>query len=352
MDDTLFYKPSGRFSPAAPFLMLAAGIPAGLLLGAIYGVVDFYSPIIYLNVILLGAVGWILGEVVLKIARRAHVRNAWLAGSCGLVAGVSALYAAWVAWIFVLGDRTSDSLFFNPAQLLELANYLAVDGVWSLGSSGGAVNGIFLKAIWCVEALALVGFATVFPALNLARTPYSEATGQWADNATELPPLAAVEAGERKAFRKKLQQGEFETLGQLKPLRGEATSFTVATGRTTSPPGDEVFLTLETVDVVTPKKGDPQIRKTCLARNMIVDAAAWMVMAEIAGSGGGDAGTGGGPAPAEDDADEPVKSFPGLGPAAGEEAAPTSPPKDTFVKHDGDDNTASPHGLPGMPPAP
>ena len=284
MDNALFYKPSGRFSPAAPFLMLAAGVPAGLLLGALYGVVDYYSPIIYLNAVLLAAVGWVLGGVVLVISRRAHVRNAWLAGACGLVAGAAALYAAWVAWIFVLFGRGPDSLVFSPKPLFDVANVLAVDGVWSLGSSGGAVKGLFLKAIWTVEALVLVGFATLWPMLTLGMMPYSEKTHQWADQEEELPPLSAIAAADRKGFRAALLNGEFEVLAGLQPAGEAGDSFTVCTGRTTDPPGDEVFLTLETVDLRVNKEGQTQKIRTGLASNMIVDPEAWGVIRGIAES--------------------------------------------------------------------
>lgn len=351
MDDRLFYKPSGRFSPAAPFLMLAAGIPAGLLMGAIYGALDFYSPIIYLNAVALAAIGWVLGVIVLKIARAAHLRNALLAAACGAVAGLAALYAGWVAWIFVLGGRTSDVLLLDPRDLVQAGQQISQVGAWSLGSSGTPVTGVMLKSIWAVEALVLVGFATVWPALQLSRMPYSEKTNQWADQTEELPPLAAIAAADRKAFKASLRGGEFEALGRLKPAQEGGDAFTICTGRMTDPPGDEVFLTLETVDISVNKKGETQVTKTCLARNMIVDPAAWGVIRGIAESDAAGTGPRGGGGGGVDGDDEPVRPFPGLGPAA--ETAPQAkqggPGAGGGEKPSGD-HAASPHGLPGMPP--
>jgi len=345
MDTPLFYKPSGRFSPASPLLMLTAGIPAGLLMGAVYGALDFYSPIIYLNALALAAIGWVLGVMVLKIARAVHLRNATLAGVCGALAGLAALYAAWVAWIYLLFGRAPDMLLFSPQKLWLTSRVVAEQGAWTLGS-GGPVKGVMLNGVWAVEALILVGFATVWPALQLSRMPYSEKTHQWADQTEELPPLAAIAAEDRKAFKASLRGGEFEALGRLKPAREGGDAFTVCTGRTTDPPGDEVFLTLEAVDISVNKKGESQVSKTCLARNMIVDPAAWGVIRGIAESDAAGTGPrGGGRAGSVDGDDEPVRPFPGLGPAA-----ETGGPVGGGGVKPSDDNAASPSGLPGMPP--
>ena len=386
MDDSLLEKPSGTFRPLAVPGLLGAGVATALLFGGLYGALNFYSPV-YLDLPLLVTAGVGLGLVMLKLARLFYVRSTGLAVTCGGLAGVAAAYGAWVVWVFlVFRGASSQMLLFSPEKLAVVAERLT-DGTLPIATDLSA-DGVLVKALWGAEVLAWFGLAISFVALRLSRVPFSASAGRWATERSELPPLAAVPASARKAFVADLSQGGVRAnvaIRKLKPVPAGAMSFMMATGRTTNPPGDEVFLTLEAVDFAGANKASAKVRRTVLARDLKVDVAAW---SELVKSGSGVGGTGEAAAAranvsaADDDDPVEVRSFPGLGPASESEPpaprpvrpadaeavaaesalAPLSPavldkpaaadtPPATFLKHDPDDTAASPHGLPGMPPA-
>lgn len=333
MNHPLFYKASGRFSPAALVLMLGMGSTAGLLLGGLYGALGFYSPVIYLNAVVVGMVSLGLGRGVVQMARGVHLRHPLLAGACGAVTGLAAWYASWVAWIFVLGGQTREVLLLDPRELIHAAQQVARAGAWSLGGNGEPVTGGLLKGVWAVEALVLIGFAAVWTALDVARRPYSEKAQRWADQVHELPRLVAVEPAKRRAFKEALRGGRFGALGVLKPAREAVGSFTTCVGRTTSPPGDEVFLTLDAVDLGVNAKGQTTVQRERLVRNLAVDQAAWAVLSGFAVPAGI---SGNGPGGHEN--------------SPRERAAPRTSGS-VYVPPVDESPQASPNGLPGMPPA-
>ena len=386
MDDSLLDQPSGTSRPFAVPGLLGAGVATALLFGGLYGALNFYSPV-YLDPLLLVVAGVGLGLVMLKLARLLCVRSTGLAVTCGGLAGVAAAYGAWVVWVFlVFRGASSQMLLFSPEKLAIVAERLTDGSLPSAADLSAA--GVLVKVLWGAEVLAWVGLAISLVLLRLSRVPFSASAGRWATERIELAPLAAVPASAQKALVADLSKGGVSAnvaIRKLKPVPAGAMSFTVATGRTTNPPGDEVFLTLEAVDLTGANKASAKVRRRVLARDVKVDVAAW---SELAKSGSGAGGTGGAAAArpngsaVDDDAPVEARPFPGLGPAsepvrptprpvrpaaaesvAGESTlAPLTPavldtpgdadtPPATFLKHDPDDTAPSPHGLPGMPPA-
>lgn len=289
-EQNLFYKHSGKFSPTAPVAMIVGGGLVGLVAGAVYGVIDWYSPIIYLNLIATVGLGFLVGWVVLKTARATHVRNPVLVGVCGLVAGAAAWYASWVSWVLAGSGWSGDMLILRPDHLWTLADFLAIDGVWGLGRSGEPVSGLALKGVWVIEALIILGIAVVFPYRKIAQTPYSESERAWADHTEVLPALELIPKDQRKAFRQRLADGDFTGLAELAPVADEAAAWTLYQLISTEPDGGggEHFLTITTVENAVNKKGEVNTTTTHVARNVVIDAESRALIKEIVGERPGD----------------------------------------------------------------
>lgn len=273
-DNAMFYKHSGKFSPTAPVAMVVAGGVLGLLAGAVYGVIAAYSPIIYLNLVATVGTGFAVGWGVLKMARAQHVRNPALVGACGVLAGLVAWYASWVMWLWAMGSWSMDWLVLRPDYLYYIADELAIDGVWSVGSSGEPVSGLALKGVWIVEALIMLAIGAGYPAREIARTPYSETERAWADYHEVLPPLALIPKADRKAFKIRLKDGDFGCLGELPPAAEGDAAWTTYELISTQPEGggEAHFLTIHTVENTVDKKNNVTTTTKCVARNVIIDA--------------------------------------------------------------------------------
>lgn len=99
MDDTRYYQASG----AAPFGAVVSasqfGVFAAILCGAIYGIVDWYNPIIYFNFIGALLVPFAVGAALKTRFHSGKIRSMsvrfWTGGVCGLIA----IYCSWWGWL-------------------------------------------------------------------------------------------------------------------------------------------------------------------------------------------------------------------------------------------------------------
>ena len=356
MEHPLVYQPSGRLAPLTVPQLLGGGLVAGVLVGAAYGVAACLNPLKMANPLILIAAGLVLATVMRAVVRWAKCRNPWLAAGGGAVAGAAAVYASWVAWIFALAGGSAESLFFGPGQLRVLAGLLAVDGVWSV--LGMSVNGTALRALWTGEGMLLVALAAVWPALMVLRTPYSEDDGSWAVQ-HETMKFSEIKPGRREAFTGALRRGSFGGLAQLKPAPDGAACFTACTRRFGKDSGPLVFLTLVSVDTKAQPSGKLVMTSTQLTRNLAVETAVWTKMRDQVAQAAAPtrtpvAGPPTAPQPAPSSASQSAsqtaaspafKAAPAPAPDAASAAPNFLPPTDL------DDRTASPNGLPGMPPA-
>ena len=261
------YRPSHKFEAGGVARMLSIVIPAGLGIGALYGVIAWYIPLVYLTCLALAGAAFFIGVVVIKASQDANNRNPPLAFLAGAVAGLAALYAAWVLWIAALSGW--QAWFFNPVDLFGIATELLEDGVWSIGSSGQPVTGVFLATVWIIEALTLVAAPAVLAYLSTRNTPYIESIGQWATEKATYLPLAHYDKPARTALASRLAAGEAEALAELRPADDPEAGYSQATFNYSDADDSQQFLTLETV--TPPKKKDQRPKTDLICRNLLID---------------------------------------------------------------------------------
>jgi hypothetical protein len=126
----LYYKPSGKFSATAPFIMMIFGGIAAIIFGAIYAYISVYNPMVFLNFIATGIFGFILGIAVTMGSTSGKVRAPWLAGLVGLLVGLMGLYFHWVIWSHAALARAEvpGAWFINPIELFYFLSGVADEG--------------------------------------------------------------------------------------------------------------------------------------------------------------------------------------------------------------------------------
>ena len=175
MTTAVYYRHSGASPMNGIMTGLTLAVCAGAVLGAVYGIIDFYSPIIYLNVVAVCGAGAATGAALRTCLRIGKVRNNGYTLLIGLIAGVVALYGSWVTWLAALTEW--EVILVSPLDIVPFAQILAIDGVWEM--KGTTPTGAGLYSIWGIEALLLIGFT-----IAIARAdpiPFCEACDVWTD---------------------------------------------------------------------------------------------------------------------------------------------------------------------------
>lgn len=190
------YQWSGKFKPVA--LLYCAAVLAGcFLMGLLYSALLHYSPLIYINFLATAFIGVAAGMGICKAILKGHVRSKPLAFGTTVAAGFMIFYAAWIGWVFFLpfADEADRHVWvMNPLDLFFQAAAIAPEGMWSIGHLGSSsgnqnVSGIFLWAIWAIEAAILLAAPWWCTRQTMLELPYSEDGEIWMDQIEKSRPL-------------------------------------------------------------------------------------------------------------------------------------------------------------------
>lgn len=183
--EKLFYIHSGKIGP-----QLVIGIPIliiiFILLAFVYAYAVVYIPIIgYLSFLL--TAGFALGAgfstaVVLQFFK---TRNSTFALCFGLIAGIAALYAAWVTFEYVFLNKVSEEevdLFrvADPRVAWNIACFIAEEGWYSMRSF--TPKGAVLWTFWGIEACVIIGVPAYMAHSFIKDSVFCESCKGWADD--------------------------------------------------------------------------------------------------------------------------------------------------------------------------
>ena len=156
MADSRYYK-SSKIVPLGGFFKTGLmGIVSAAIGGALYAVLDFYNPFIYVNILATIGLGAIIGAMVSMGSTSGHVRNSLVSHLAVLASAAFGLYISWVTFIYLLSGVDS-LLVFDPLILVQIIDQIAEIGVWEM--KGFQPKGWQLYGFWGVETLLIVGFA-------------------------------------------------------------------------------------------------------------------------------------------------------------------------------------------------
>lgn len=254
------YQHSGKAPLGGILLTVVGGGIAGVLLGAIYGVLIYYIPFVYINAIITFILGGALAYSVGICAKLGKIRNAGVVTGLGLLVAVVAYYVHWVLWI----ERMSGTQLVDPGQIWAFAATLNALGPWSI--FGWTPTGFALWAIWGIEALIIVGMGSL-GAHGPIDIPFCEATGQWTKET--VVPKHFQPIGDAQTLES--PQSVLHSLQPADEAASEYTEVAVATAE-----GSELrCVSLNQVTVEVDKDGKAEAKKTELVRNMLLDRSSF-----------------------------------------------------------------------------
>ena len=222
-------QPSGEFSAVSVLPILLIGLIASPIIAAIYRIVTYYSPLIYVNFIVTiiagGAVGAILGRLFHRFQMRNQVVAVGLVAVLGLEFVAAAHFTSFHLWtddIIAAAEEqlSADQLaaFKKDWSVLQFIDFFVETG-WEVGrrSTGMPIQGIFVYLVWIVEAGVILGFAWTMTKSQL-RSPYCEACRRWLPVAEENPPSRVQEFATHSVLTDaatKERVSESETVAQV-----------------------------------------------------------------------------------------------------------------------------------------
>lgn len=206
---TPYYRHSGKFSPDAPFVALAVGIPAALLFSWVYAYAILYIPIVgIVTFILTGGLGAGVGFVTGMTLSARKVRSGMVAWGVGLFVGLVTLWLSWVSWIVGLLRRGDEdvswlAVLFSPGDLWAVISKVNEVGAWSF--KGATPTGAVLWVFWACEAAIIVGVAAWVSSLAVA-DPYCESCDTWCTGRQGLATSAKTDVA---SLREGLERKDF-----------------------------------------------------------------------------------------------------------------------------------------------
>lgn len=266
-----YYRWTGTTPPAGVTLCALAALIVSPLLGAIYGVLDAFSPIVYINILVGLGASSISGWCVARAAIYGRVRNSSVVLLAGVLAGVLVFYASWVSWL--AGASKGELVFFDPVKLTTIASALSVEGVWNLSHNSDNVSGAALWAVWAIEGVLLLGMAPYMAHSTFNDACYCESCQVWMPSSAMVAALAPV-SDKGRALRMAFEAGDWAYAQRLGPVEESraAEGFTELQLRSCQDCTRLHLLTASSLSFTRDKKGELQAKRKPIFSNLVVDS--------------------------------------------------------------------------------
>jgi hypothetical protein len=215
METDRYYRHSGRFSPSAVALALAAGLLAAVPMAFVYSYGIVYIPIVgMVSFLLTAGFAAIVGFATGWVLRKGKVRNHGATLAAALPVALFALWAAWVTWVYATLHRADAEvglldLVVQPTGLWNVITIINEKGAWSL--KGLTPTGGLLWGLWALEAGLIVGMV-VWVARECVNLPFCEPCDRWCDKPQVVATLGPTS---KDALAPRLEKGDYAVLGEL-----------------------------------------------------------------------------------------------------------------------------------------
>ena len=261
------YEHSGKAPVGGVLLTLVGGLVAGVVLGAVYGFLIFWSPFVYINAFITLGMGFVLAVAVGGLAKVGKIRNASVVTVLALVVALAAYYVHWVVWV---GRMAEGAVVTDPGQLWLFVQTVNALGPWSI--FGWTPAGFALWAIWAIEAIVIVGIGAI-SAHGVIDVPFCETTCQWTKETTLPKHFRPIESLSTDSPSSLLQA--------LQPEDDTAPAYSEVSVATAD--GSELrCVSVSSVVVETDKDGKEEKEKKSIVRNMLFDRESFERLMQIA----------------------------------------------------------------------
>ncbi len=263
------YQHSGKAPIGGVLLTLVGGVVAGVLLGAIYGFLIYWSPFVYINAFITFGFGVVLATVVGSLGKLGKLRNVAVLTVIALLTAVLAYFVHWVVWV----ERMTGSLLLQPDQMWAFLSTVNALGPWSI--FGWTPTGAALWGIWGIEALVIIGLGTV-SAHGLIDIPYCEETKQWTKESILPERFGPLDDVPKVDSPNSLLQA-------LRPESDATPAYTEVAIATAE--GSELrCVSVNAVSVETNKEGKEETEKTNIVKNMLFDRDSFERLMQLGGT--------------------------------------------------------------------
>ncbi len=179
------YRHSGAIPAGAGVMMVALGMLTAIVGGAIYALLIFYIPFVYINVLLMLGLGAAIGGTVGSLARAGKIRNSSLTTILAFILALVGIYVEWATIHLPLSGYQLGILAYHPNVVLDLMIYLYQEGWWSFSDRAQQnLTGIPLAIIWVLEAGAIICTSVGVARSFVAHRTFCEGCNRWTDTDT------------------------------------------------------------------------------------------------------------------------------------------------------------------------
>ncbi len=265
----VYYKDSRAISCAGLIYMVIVGTVVTLILSIIYGYVTSLVRSIYLAFFIAFFYGWIVGYVVGFAGKLGKVRKRGVLLLFGFIFGTLAEYAGWVSWISaVLEEVDMLTLFFSPGIILSVITIGAVEGVWSIFD--WTPTGLTLYIIWGIEAIIVIGTATLVAGRALVAEPFCKYCNRWVKQTQSVFRLEPVTNPDQ--LKTQLEHGDYTSLDTLKKVETGSTNYTKL--ELLQCPTCQQFrlLTVKSVNINSNFRGNVETKENEIVENLLLDS--------------------------------------------------------------------------------
>ena len=246
---------------------------AGFILPWVYGPIEHWSPLVYLNFFLTFAAGFAVGKVGQWFLRSKRIDSSGTAALVGLFGGLSMLFFSWLSYIWVITDyntQTYMAYLTEPFAIFDVMSILAEDPMWTVGKSD--MPGILYWITWIAEAVLMIGTAIVICCKFVDENHLCETCNDWV---ADTGDVSYFELGENSdAILADLQNHRLDSLPGAKRLRPEELPDSWLEARGRACPNCEkqdMYVTVSRITMKPAKKGeDPERDEKVLAKAVMI----------------------------------------------------------------------------------
>ena len=186
-----FYEPSGHISVIGILVTIGIGSVVGIAAAFQYSFVDSWFPIIYGNILIAAAFGFVIGYATSYGARLGKLRDPKVVTRIAVHITILSYLASWVFWLWIIACRGNDDLEFarmlaNPKSFWQALVWVYDNGTWAVSPhpamtviASPNVNGAFLVAVWIGEAITIFVASLVTVRMRASARPFCEPCRAW-----------------------------------------------------------------------------------------------------------------------------------------------------------------------------
>jgi hypothetical protein len=259
------YRHSGAITVGGTLLGLLFGAASAVALGFVYTYAIVWIPFVYVNFFLTLFFGVGVGFATSQGCKLGKLRNMAVAGLLGAFCGLLGL---WTAWAVDPLARGGGELTFDLGELFAYMGAVYETGSW--GFKSVTVTGIFLGAIWAVEAVLIVVASAILPPARLGDLAFCESCDVW----TRLEKgLRTISLQGTDPLIERIRQGDVAALREAP--RADAADAGHVRVDLASCPGcvNSAYLTLTKVQKKLDDKGKESVEEDIFLRNLPLTAA-------------------------------------------------------------------------------